>query len=100
MLVVHDAARLIENFPTAFPALIAKVGVFQIKRPKQLVEAAQLEKLPAVEGAGSAAAVEARKGLGNSWIDGVTQAQAAILPPALRQSGFFAQLGRIAEEDL
>jgi hypothetical protein len=26
--------------------------------------------------------------------------QAAILPPALRQAGLFAQLGRVAKEDL
>ncbi len=30
----------------------------------------------------------------------MAHAQAAILPPALRQAGFFAQLGRVAEEDL
>ena len=30
----------------------------------------------------------------------MAHAQAAILPPALRQAGFFAQLGRVGEEDL
>ena len=60
MLVIHDAARLVEHFPAALPGQVAEVGVFQIEGREQLVEAAQLEKLAAIERAGSAAAVEAR----------------------------------------
>ena len=54
----------------------------------------------AVEGAGAAAAVEAGKQIADRGVDAVAHAQAAVLPPALRQAGLFAHLGRVAEEDL
>src|SRR5579871_4007184 len=100
MFVIHHAARLIEYLPTALPGAVAQIGVFEVKRPQQLVEAAQLEEFAAVEGAGSAAAVKARIRFRDRGVDAVTHAQAAILPPALREPGFLAQFRRIAEEDL
>src|SRR6266852_6163925 len=100
MFVIHHAASLIEDLPSAFPSLVAEIGVFQIERAKQLVEAAQLEKLSAIESAGAAAAIEAREGLSNRSVDAMAYPQAATLPPALRQPGFFAQLHWIAEKDL
>ena len=33
-------------------------------------------------------------------VDAVADAQAAVLPPALGEAGLFAELGRVAEEDL
>ena len=100
MLVIHHAARLIQHLPAALPRQVAEVGVFQIEGREQFVEAAQLQEFPPVEGAGSAAAVEAGKQTVDGRVDAMPHAQAAILPPALRQAGFFAQLGRVAKEDL
>ena len=59
MLVIHDALRLVEHLPAALPGHVAEVGVFQIERREQRIEAAELQKFAPVEGAGSAAAVEA-----------------------------------------
>src|ERR1700693_4840144 len=100
VLVIYDATRLVENFPTALPSFVAEIGVFEIEGSEQLVESAQIEKLTAIERAGSTAAVKARERFSNRGVDAMTHPQAAVLPPALRQSGFFAQLGRIAEENL
>ena len=59
MLVVHDAGRLIEHLPPALPGEKSQVRVFQIKRREQRIEPPELEELPAIESARSAAAVEA-----------------------------------------
>lgn len=60
MLVVYDALRLIQNFPAAFPGAIAEVGVFQVERFEQGIEAAEFEIFTPVERARAAAAVKAR----------------------------------------
>src|SRR5260370_26557500 len=98
MFVIHDTARLVEDLPTALPSFIAEIGVFEIKGPKELVESAQLEKLATIESTGAAAAIEARERFGNRGVDAMTYAQASVLPPAVRQPGFLAQLRRIADE--
>ena len=100
MLVEHHAARLVQHLPPALPRHVAQVGVFQVEGLQQLVESAELEKLATVEGATSAAAVEAGKEVVDCVVDAMAHAQAAVLPPALRQAGLFADFGRIGEEDL
>ena len=100
MLVEYHAARLVEHLPAALPCHVAEVGVFQVEGLQQAVESAELEELRAVEGATSAAAVEAGKQVVDRVVDAVTHAQAAVLPPALREAGLFAELGRVGEEDL
>ena len=100
MLVVDHAARLVEHLPAALPGHVAEVGVFQVEGREQLVEAAEFEELVAVEGAGAAAAVEAREEIGDGGVDAMAHAQAAILPPALREAGLLAELVGVAEEDL
>src|SRR2546423_6183699 len=60
VLMIHDALRLIENFPAALPGQITEVGILEVKRLEQRVKAAQLEEFSPVEGAGTAASVEAR----------------------------------------
>src|SRR5271166_560660 len=100
VFVIDHAGRLVENFPAALPGLVAEIGVFEVKRAEELVEAAELQKFSAIEGAGSAAAVEAREQSGDCGIDSVADAQAAVFPPALRESGFFALLVGIAEKNL
>src|SRR5579883_2816187 len=40
VLVVDDAARLVEHLPAAFPGLVSQVGVFQVKGRQQGVETA------------------------------------------------------------
>src|SRR5262249_50875949 len=100
MLVIHDAARLIQHLPAAFPRHVAEVGVFQVERFEQTVESTEFEKLGAIEGAASAAAVEAREELGDAGINAVAHAQTAILPPALGEAGFFTELVRVAEKNL
>src|SRR5687767_13195801 len=59
VLVIHHAPRLIVHLPAALPGKISEVGVFQIKRLEQRVEAAKLKELVPVESARTAAAVEA-----------------------------------------
>ena len=100
MLVEDHAARLVEHLPAALPRHVAEVGVFQIEGLQQMVEAAEFEKLRAVEGAAAAAAVEAGEEVVDRVVDAVADAQAAVLPPALREAGLLAELGRVAEEDL
>ena len=95
MLVIHHARRLVQNFPSAFPGEISEVRVFQVKRRQQRVEPTQLEKLPPVKCARSSATVEARVWLLKGGFDPVTDAQRALLPPALGKPGFFTLLGRI-----
>jgi len=51
MFVVDDAGGLVKHFPAAFPGHVAEVGVFQIEGREKVVEAAQLEKFAAIEGA-------------------------------------------------
>src|SRR5437870_13899877 len=75
MLVVDDAARLVEHFPAPLPRQISEVGVLQIEGPQQRVEAAQFEEFPAVEGARAAAATEARKATIDGRIDAVSHAE-------------------------
>ena len=100
VLVEYHAARLVEHLPAALPRHVAEVGVFQVEGLQQRVESAEFEKLGAVEGAASAAAVEAGKEVVDRVVDAVADAQAAVLPPALREAGFFADFGRVGEEDL
>src|SRR2546423_15469521 len=61
VLVVNNAARLVKHFPSAFPGLVSEIGVLQVERRQERVEAAQLEEFAAVESAGAAAAIEAGK---------------------------------------
>ncbi len=100
VFVVNHAARLVENLPTALPGHVSQVGVFQVEGRQQPVEAAQTQKFSAVEGAGAAAAVEARKEAVHGIVDAVAHPQAAILPPALGEPGFLAHPGGIAEKNL
>ena len=100
MLVINHAARLIQHLPSALPSHETEVGVFQIERLQQRIEAAQLEKFLAIECARAAAAIEAGEEIGHRIVDAMTHAQAAVFPPALREPTLFAQLRRIAEEDL
>ncbi len=100
MFVVHHAARLVEHLPSALPRHVAEIGIFQIEGFQQRIEAAQLEKLVAVERARSAASVETGEEIGYAGVDAVAHAQAAIFPPALRQASLLAQPGGIAEENL
>jgi len=100
VLVKHDAARLVQHLPPALPGHVAEVGVFQVERLQQRVKAAQLQELVAVESAASAAAVEAGKEVRHRRVVAMTHAQGAVLPPGLRQAGFFAQLVGVGEEDL
>ena len=51
MFVVDDAGRLIEILPASFPRLIAQIGVLEIERRQQFIEASELQKLSAVIGA-------------------------------------------------
>src|SRR5450631_2177799 len=100
MLVIHYAARLIEHLPAPLPRHISNIGVFQIEWREQLVESAQLQKLFAIERAGSAATIGAWIGNLNRGIVAMPYPQRAILPPRLRKPGLLAQLIRIAEVDL
>ncbi len=100
VFVIDDAARLVQDFPAALPGLVAEVGVFEIEGPEQLVESAELQKLAAIECAGSASAVKARERAVIAGSIAMADAQSAVFPPALREPGFFAQLVRIAEENL
>src|SRR5579862_7499484 len=100
MLVINDALGLIQYFPAALPGLVTEIGVFEIKRAKQLVESAEREELSAVESAGTSAAIEAGKSFRDRRVYAMPHAQAAILPPALRQPGLFPKLGGVAEKNL
>src|SRR5271168_4558437 len=100
MLVIHLAGRLVQDFPAAFPGLVAEVGVFEIEGMEQLVESAEFEKFAAIEGAGSAAAVKTRERRLDGVVDAMTHAQTSVFPPALRETGFFAALFGIAEINL
>ena len=42
MLVIDDARGLIENLPASLPRQVAQVGVFQIERLEEMIEAPQL----------------------------------------------------------
>src|SRR5215469_18580354 len=86
MLVINDTRRLVEHLPAALPGQITQVRVFQIERLEQFVEAAELEKLPAVEGARSAAAIEARIQFANRGFLAMAYFQGALQPPAFRQA--------------
>ncbi len=70
----------------------SEVRVFQIERTKQVIESAKLEKLPAVERAGTAAAIEAWICIRDAVVDPMSDAQCSARPPGLRESGFFTQL--------
>ena len=65
-----------------------------------MVEPPEFQEFAAVEGARSSSSVEARVGFGDGVVQPVADAQAAVLPPSLGETGFFAQFGGIAEEDL
>ena len=65
-----------------------------------MVKGAEFEEFVAIEGTGSASAVEARIGAGYLFIDAVPYAQPAVFPPTLGKPRFFADFGGIAEEDL
>src|SRR3954465_8928242 len=75
MLVKDDALRLIQHLPAAFPREHSEVCIFQVEGTKQVIESAQLEELPAVERAGTAARIEARVSVGNRIIDPMPHAQ-------------------------
>ena len=100
VLVIDDAARMVHHLPPLFPSHVSEVCVFQIEGSEQLVKTTELEKFSTVEGARSAAAIEARVRLRYRLVDTVPDAKTAILPPTLRETRFLAQLGWIAEEDL
>src|SRR5262245_30698848 len=100
MLVEHDAAGLVENLPAALPGHVAEIGVFEIERPQEMVEAAQLEEFRPVKGAGSASPIKAGIQAGDLIVKTVANTQAAVLPPPLGQARFFANFFGIAEEDL
>src|SRR5882724_3088345 len=82
MLVIDDAVRLVQHFPSALPREKSEVGVFQVERRKKFVESAQLQKFPAIERAGSAAAVEARVQVANLRVDVMAHSQSALMPPS------------------
>ena len=101
MFVIDHARGLIQDFPAALPGQIAEVGVFQIERREQFVEAAELQKLSAVKGAGSAAAVGARIQLADlSARSRWRTRRLRRSPPAFREPGFLAKLVGIGKEDL
>ena len=100
VLVEYDAPRLVQHLPSALPGHVSQVGVFQVERLQHTVEAAQLEELVPVEGARSAAAVETGIQILYRRVVAVPDAQAAVLPPPLRQPGLLAQFRRVAEKDL
>ena len=100
VFMVDHAARLVEHFPAALPRHVAQVRVFEVEGREQPVEAAQLMEFAPVESAGSSAAVEAGKQPGNGRVNAVTHTQRAILPAALREAGFFANLPGVFEKDL
>src|SRR5690348_12338308 len=100
MLVEYHAARLVVDLPAALPRYETQVRVLQVEGFQQRVEAAEFEELGAVESAAPAAAVEAGIEIVDCPVDAVAYAQAAILPPALREARLFADLGRVGEEDL
>ncbi len=100
-VLVPDPARwLVEHLPAALPSPVAEIGVFQVERREQLVEAAQFQELAAVEGAGAAAAIKARERTVNFVVDPVAHPEHAQLPPAFGEPGLLTALVRIAEENL
>ncbi len=92
VFVVDDAGGLIEHLPAALPGQEADVGVFEIEGRKEFVEAAQRKELAAVEGAGSAAAVEAGEEFVDFLVFAMGDAQRAVAPPAAGEAGLFAAL--------
>ena len=56
MFVVDHAARLIQHLPASLPGHVSQVGILQVEGRQQFVEAAELQELAAIEGAGTAAA--------------------------------------------
>ncbi len=60
MFVKHHARGLIQVLPASLPRHVAEVGVFQIERREQFVEAPQLQKLSPVKSAGAASSIGAR----------------------------------------
>ena len=100
MLMVNQALGLIEHLPAALPRHVPKVRVFEIERREQLIEPAKLEKLSLIESARATATVEARIEIGDSIVLTMAHLQTAVLPPSLRETGFFSSLIRVAQEDL
>ena len=100
VFMVDDAGGLIVNLPAALPCQVADVGVFEVEGGEEVVEAAEGEEFVAMEGAGTAAAVEAGEESVDVFVFAMADAEAAIGPPALRETGFFAAFGFVAQEDL
>ncbi len=100
MFVIDHAGGLIQHLPAALPSQKSKIGIFQVERRQQFVEPSQLEKLPAIEGARSSAPVEARKQLVDVRFHSMPHLKPALLPPAFRQTGLFADFIRVGEKDL
>ena len=50
VLVIHNAARLVQHLPAALPSQEAEIGVFEIKRMEQGIKAAKLQELLTIEG--------------------------------------------------
>src|SRR6185295_1434491 len=88
------------HLPAAFPSQIAEIGIFEIKRRQQRIEAAQLQKLSAIVSTGTSTAVETRVKIRNSRVDPVADPQRAILPPSLCQPGLLPNSIGIGEEYL
>src|SRR5581483_9325755 len=95
-----DTLRLVQHLPAALPGEIAEVGILQVKGSEEMIEAAQLEEFTAVECARSTTAIEAGKEILNAVIEAVADAQRAILPPGLGETGLLPLFGGIAEKDL
>ena len=100
MFVIHNACRLIQHLPAALPGGEAQVCIFVVEGPEDLVESAQLQKLPAVKGAGAAAGVRAGERNSNRRINMVTGPKTTPFPPNLGQSCFFATARRVRKKDL
>src|SRR6185312_9219208 len=100
VLVIDDASRLVEDFPSALPSHKTQVCVFVIKRLQDFVKAAQFEKFVTIVSARSAAAVKARERLRDLVVDAMCHPEAPLSPPALRKAGFFAALLGIGKKDL
>src|SRR6266571_520526 len=78
VLVIDLAVRLVEHFPTALPGHVAQIRIFEIKRSEQRIEAAQLQKFAAIEGAGSAATIKTGIEVCDSGVDAVPHTQRAV----------------------
>src|SRR5579863_195763 len=100
MLVKNDADGLIQDFPSPLPCPVTDIGIFQVKRRKDVIESAQFQKLSAVESARPAAAIEAWIRGPNGGIDSMADAKGPLLPPGLSQACLLTRLGWIREENL